>query len=116
MLPFAIGLGLLSVADGFRVNAVHHARPRADVAPALRMGMGVDMDDLADGGAVACFVKEQLSAWSEAKVPDGAIHVKDFSAAGGARVYKVWQDDEATKPAAVILKAAGDTGGEEEEE
>ena len=61
-----------------------------------------------DGGEVARFVLQQLPSWRRAlNVMEAQhIHVKDFSASGGARVYKVWHDTEAT-PAAVILKAEG---------
>jgi len=70
--------------------------------------MTFNKDDLSDGGAVAQHVQAQLPLW--AKVAPASIHVKDFSASGGARVYKVWHDgDVAVTPAAVILKAEGDT-------
>ena len=91
-----------------------------------------DMDDIADGGKVsdafelslvsapvdtesrsqrrlhplrqvACFVHKQLPDWSS--VPTASLHVLDFSANGGARVYKVWHDSTDVKPVAVILKA-----------
>ena len=52
---------------------------------------------------VACFVHKQMSTWSS--VPTASLHVLDFSANGGARVYKVWHDSADVKPVAVILKA-----------
>lgn len=92
---------------GFLASLLH-AR-----APPTQLCMPFNKDDLADGGSVALHVQAQLPSWKE--LPSTSIHVKDFSASGGARVYKIWQDaSEEVKPAAVIMKAEGDTGDDDE--
>ena len=90
------------------LTSLLHAR-----APPTQLCMPFNKDDLADGGRVALHVQAQLPSWKE--LPSTSIHVKDFSASGGARVYKIWQDaNEEVKPAAVIMKAEGDTGDDDE--
>lgn len=70
-----------------------------------------DREDLSVGGAAARFVQDKLSSWKD--VPASQVRVKDFSAAGGAKVYKVYHDTDAL-PAAVIMKAEGDTGDDDD--